>query len=145
MRRWRLRGGVELAGAARRAVIAHCAAAGDREACGLLFGREGRPPRVLTAMPLPKHAPAPDRFHVPAEEVWRLARARAAAGERLLGVYHSHPASPAAPSQRDVDGAWGALLQLIVGATGSGYELACWSVDGASVSPVRLTPASGGS
>lgn len=121
-------GRIRLSSAARRSILAHCDAASGREACGLLLGVDGPVVRIDLAVPLANRALRRDRFRVPAEEVWHGALAHAGPDRALVGVYHSHPDGNPRPSRRDLDHAWGDLLQLIVVRSGDLPRLACWGV-----------------
>ncbi len=85
-------------------------AAWPREACGLLLGRTmGRPVvvEVTRAAPSENVAADPERsFEVAPALFARLAADPASGGARLVGLYHSHPDGPAAPSPRDRAAAW---------------------------------------
>ena len=75
-------------------------AAFPAEACGLLVGR-GR--RVERLVPLPNAAPnrRAVRFAIDPARYAAAERAAARAKLAVLGVWHSHPLSPAAPSETD--------------------------------------------
>ena len=104
--------------------------AAPEECCGLLTG----PPdstgfRITEAHASPNLAG--DRragFEID-PKLWLALRDRArGGGERLLGLYHSHPAGPAGPSTRDTGDAWDLGLEAPVVwlvASGGG-ELGAW-------------------
>ena len=79
------------------------------ECCGALLGREdGEDRTVLGIMPLEnrrKDTPQ-NRFSIGAEDVILAEKEAAAQGWNLIGWYHSHPDSPAHPSEYDRDYAW---------------------------------------
>ena len=61
-----------------------------------------------------------DVFELDAALHLRLQREARAAGRRIVGLYHSHPASAPIPSPRDREGAYDhGLVWLIVGADGA--------------------------
>ena len=73
------------------------------ECCGLLAGRDG----VITAIFPAGNALASDTaFEIAPAELFRLFREIRAAGLEHLGIYHSHPAGPNAPSARDIEHAF---------------------------------------
>lgn len=69
------------------------------EACGYLAGR-GR--RVARLFPMTNADHSPVHFSFLPEEQLRVVRVARAAGLRLLGCYHSHPAGPPRPSAEDL-------------------------------------------
>jgi proteasome lid subunit RPN8/RPN11 len=88
-----------------------------REACALLLGRGSR---VAALAPSRNLAERDDAFEIDAALHLRLQRAARSGGPAVIGVWHSHPQSPARPSARDLAGAWDAtLLWLITGSDGT--------------------------
>lgn len=79
------------------------------ECCGALLGREdGADRTVLGLVPLvnQRNDSPQNRFSITSEDV-RLAEKEARAkGWDLIGWYHSHPDSPARPSEFDREHAW---------------------------------------
>jgi proteasome lid subunit RPN8/RPN11 len=74
-----------------------------QECCGLLAGRDG----VITEIfPAPNALRSGTEFEIAPQELFRIFRAMREAGLEHLGIYHSHPAGPAAPSARDVERAF---------------------------------------
>ncbi|PWR24227.1 M67 family metallopeptidase [Zavarzinia aquatilis] len=74
------------------------------------------------ALPSPNLAPdgALDTFEIDAALHLKLQREARAVGRRIVGLYHSHPASAPIPSPRDREGAYDhSLVWLIVGADGA--------------------------
>ncbi|HSR53564.1 MAG TPA: M67 family metallopeptidase [Acidobacteriota bacterium] len=69
------------------------------ECCGLLTGRGGR---VEQAVPMVNAAASATRFEVAPADLFQFFRELRRSGQTLVGIYHSHPASPAVPSPRDV-------------------------------------------
>jgi proteasome lid subunit RPN8/RPN11 len=79
-------------------------AAYPHECCGVLGGREGAVERVY---PVPNAASEPrSRYEMEPSELW-AARCRVRAeGLDVVGFYHSHPRTPAAPSTYDIERAY---------------------------------------
>lgn len=85
----------------------------DVEVCGLIAGKGGRP---LRAIPIPNVADQPQRLFAmdPALQIDAQRRMREQ-GEYLFGIYHSHPQSPAEPSDTDLQqAAYPEALYIIV-------------------------------
>ncbi len=73
------------------------------EACGMLLGRvDGAVCVVQRAMLTPNSARSPVRFSVPDADILRAYKTAERRGMEVVGVYHSHPGSPAVPSDADL-------------------------------------------
>lgn len=129
---------IALSPAARCAIEAHCRGAADHEVCGLLLGADGPVVSIDVALPLVNRSRRRDRFRAPADEVWQALRRERDDRRSLVGVYHSHPDGSIEPSRRDLEGAWGDLLQLIVGRSETGPRLAGWRLGPEGAVRVRL-------
>ncbi|HEV2298400.1 MAG TPA: M67 family metallopeptidase [Candidatus Acidoferrales bacterium] len=79
------------------------------ECCGALLGREeGADRNVLGVVPLEnrRNDSPQNRFSIKPEDVLRAEKEAKANGWDLIGWYHSHPDSPARPSEYDREHAW---------------------------------------
>jgi proteasome lid subunit RPN8/RPN11 len=91
------------------------------ESCGVLLGPPGvagaRPREVTRALRCANAAAEPRRhFEIDPHDLLRIARASRAAGEEIVGFYHSHPDGPAEPSPSDLDCAtWPGCTAVITG------------------------------
>jgi proteasome lid subunit RPN8/RPN11 len=85
----------------RAAIQEHALQARPEECCGVLSGSNG----LITGIhPLRNDAEKPEtRYFATPEELFAAMRAIREAGQSLLGVYHSHPRTPAYPSTSDVE------------------------------------------
>jgi proteasome lid subunit RPN8/RPN11 len=81
-------------------IFAHTQAEAPNEACGLLAGIGGRVTHVLPATNVAQE-PAIEYLIDPHDQL-RHFQAVEDQGLELLGIYHSHPTSPAYPSPTDV-------------------------------------------
>ena len=81
-------------------MLDHARAFPGQEVCGLISARAGA---ALRAIPVANIAPHPEYRYAmdPAGQIAALKKMRET-GEDLLAIYHSHPASPAAPSNIDI-------------------------------------------
>ena len=72
----------------------------DAEICGLITAKAGRP---LRCIPVPNISDQPQQLFAmdPKRQIDALRMMREQ-GEGLFGIYHSHPHSPAQPSDRDL-------------------------------------------
>ena len=80
-------------------MIAHARAGAPSEVCGVLAGDLGR---VTHVYPVPNIDPDPRRYLMSPRELLRSMRAIDELRLDLLGFYHSHPSSPALPSETDL-------------------------------------------
>ena len=69
------------------------------EACGILGGRGDH---VEVFHPMINTDNSADHFLMDPGEQFKVVRALRAAGQRMLAIHHSHPASPARPSAEDI-------------------------------------------
>lgn len=73
----------------------------DFEVCGLIGGREGRP---VSIYPVANVAKDPrTEFEMDPEGLIKAFKAMRARDEELFAIYHSHPKTPARPSERDLE------------------------------------------
>lgn len=108
------------------AIRAHGRDVYPHECCGALIGRDD----VVTAtVPLPnvtEEGPR-RRFRVSDKDYQAVQREADAAGQDLVGFYHSHPDHPAVPSQYDLDHAFPSFAYVIVSvAAGADGDLRSW-------------------
>jgi proteasome lid subunit RPN8/RPN11 len=81
------------------AMVAHAREAAPRECCGLLIGSGAR---IDEALPARNIDPSPTRFLIDPDDHFAAIRTARADGRALVGVYHSHPSTPAIPSTSDL-------------------------------------------
>ena len=84
-------------------VIRHCIEGYPDEACGILAGKGGRVEKVY---PMKNARPSPVGYEMDPEEQFRVLKDIRQAGLDLVGIFHSHPGSPAYPSGVDVEKAY---------------------------------------
>ena len=108
---------VVLARAALEALVAHAREESPNECCGVLLGTassiaEAARTRNISDRPR-------SRFLVDPKDHLDLLRGARARGLEVLGFYHSHPHSPAWPSETDVaEAAYPEAVHLIVSLAG---------------------------
>ncbi|HJV64393.1 MAG TPA: M67 family metallopeptidase [Geomonas sp.] len=81
------------------AVIAHAQEGFPLEVCGILGGAEGA---VTTHFPMTNTDASNEHFMMDPKEQFAVVKALRGSGEQMLVIYHSHPESPARPSQEDI-------------------------------------------
>ena len=110
-------------------VIEHARAELPNECCGLLAGViEGDLGRVTQHFPLVNQLSSPTEYLSEAGSIIAAEKARRAAETEVLAIYHSHPASAAVPSRKDIErNYWGeTVTHLIVGLAGAEPEVRAW-------------------
>ena len=80
-------------------IINHAMRDMPNEACGMLAGGSG----VVKALyEMSNSDQSGEHFTLVPEEQFQVIKAIRTSGLSLLGIYHSHPASPARPSEEDI-------------------------------------------
>ena len=83
----------------RDQIVAHVRDEAPREACGLLAGNHTGISRVIRCANV--HPTPTTRYLIDPREQLQAFRSIDAAGEELVGIYHSHPVSQPFPSPTD--------------------------------------------
>lgn len=107
------------------AVVAHARAELPNECCGLLAGVGGR---VTDHFPIRNDLASPTEFLTNARDLLAAMKAARLAGAEVLAFYHSHPASAAVPSRKDLErNHWGqSVVHVIVGLAADEPEVRAW-------------------
>ena len=104
-----------------RELLRHARAEGGRECCGLLLGATADARRVARAVPALNVALRPEReFLLAPEPLLHALRDEREGGPRVVGVYHSHPRGPTAPSPTDEREMWPRWSYVIVAPASDG-------------------------
>lgn len=122
---------------ARDKMITEARAAAPTECCGVLLGLDGR---IVDAVPGRNVAETPrTRYQLDPQDHFNAIRAARRAGLQVVGFYHSHPHSAAAPSETDLAEAnYPGYLYVIVGLAGSEPEMRGFRLDGETLVPLEL-------
>lgn len=93
-------------------LVEHARAEAPNECCGLIGGENGEAKSVYRA----RNAEAsPLRYNLDPQDQFRIMSEMEERGEELSAIYHSHTASPAYPSQTDINlAAYPDAIYLIV-------------------------------
>ncbi|OHD66189.1 MAG: hypothetical protein A2176_08080 [Spirochaetes bacterium RBG_13_51_14] len=81
------------------------------EACGYCAGTEGR---VVKHYPMINVEGRDDHFSIDPKEQFAVYKAVREEGFQIIGVYHSHPASPARPSAEDIKLAYDPTVVYVI-------------------------------
>ena len=120
--------GLRVARGALDAIVAHAREAAPAECCGLLLGGEAA---VVEAVRTRNIAAEPvSRFVVDPKDHIDGRRDARRRGLEVLGFYHSHPRSPASPSETDrAEASYPDHLYLIVSLAGPAPDVAMFRFD----------------
>ena len=123
---------LRLPGALADEIRRHGEAAYPAECCGALVGRaDGAAKDVVRLWPaVNRWTDDPHRYLIAPDDLRRLELEVRAAGQEIVGYYHSHPDHPARPSAFDTEHAWPWYSYLIVRIeAGRSADLASWVLD----------------
>ena len=81
-------------------MVAHAREEAPNECCGIVTGSDGAATRLHRAA---NAFASPLRYEIDSKDLIRIYRESQEKGEEFLVIYHSHTASPAAPSQTDIN------------------------------------------
>ena len=84
-------------------MMAHCRADYPNEACGILAGCDLMVDEIF---PMTNIEKSPASFLMDAEEQFRMMKELREKSLQMTAIYHSHPATPAYPSRKDLDMAY---------------------------------------
>jgi proteasome lid subunit RPN8/RPN11 len=117
-------------------LLAHAREDAPNECCGLIGGSDGVARTVYRA----RNAEAsPLRYNLDPQDQFRIMTEMDERGEELSAIYHSHTASPAYPSQTDINlAAYPDALYLIVSLAKGERELRGYSIKDGEVTEVDL-------
>lgn len=82
-----------------QAIIDHAQQGFPLEVCGILGGTGGA---VTKHFPMTNTDASNEHFMMDPKEQFAVVKALRASSEEMLVIYHSHPESPARPSQEDI-------------------------------------------
>jgi len=91
--------GLNIPGALFERMLAHCRESYPDEACGLLAGAGDR---VTFLFEMTNTEASPVSYFMDPKEQFRAMKEMREKGLQLVGIFHSHPQSPAYPSPTDV-------------------------------------------
>jgi [CysO sulfur-carrier protein]-S-L-cysteine hydrolase len=117
-------------------LLDHAREDAPNECCGLIGGEDGAAKTVYRA----RNAEAsPLRYNLDPQDQFRIMSEMDERGEELAAIYHSHIASPAYPSQTDINlAAYPDALYLIVSLADGEKELRAFRIVDGEVSEVDL-------
>jgi [CysO sulfur-carrier protein]-S-L-cysteine hydrolase len=127
---------VVIPAAVRDEIVAHARAGLPNEACGILAGAGDRVERFYAAEP---DEPSPFYYRIESRDQIRIMNAIDEAGLDLVGIYHSHVASPAYPSRTDAEQAfWPDAVYVIVSLAGGDADVRGFHIRDMDVTEVPI-------
>jgi len=116
-------------------MVAHARDEAPNECCGLLVGN-----RIMieSSVRARNREASPTRYLIDPEDHFAAIHAARAAGKRIVGAYHSHPASAPQPSESDIaEARWGSdFVYVIVSLKSPEAEVFAYRLKHGAVVPV---------
>jgi proteasome lid subunit RPN8/RPN11 len=119
------------------AMRSHVSAEDPQEACGLLAGKGGI---SEAAFPITNELASPTHFRMNAKQQLETFLALERAGWQLLAIYHSHPAGPPHPSQRDLQEALFPGVAHLIWSKAEGWTCLAYSLDDGRIQALEYQP-----
>jgi proteasome lid subunit RPN8/RPN11 len=128
---------VSITDAVKAAIEEHARRARPAECCGLLSGNDG----VITdTHPLRNDAVKPEtRYFATPEDLFAAMRRIRESNRVLLGIYHSHPRTPAYPSASDVEMAFYPEAFYFIISLEPKIELRAFRIEGSKIENVTVS------
>jgi len=102
------------------------------ECCGFLLGTNTSEKKVVKVCPVKNTNMdrTHDRFSIDGRDFAKIDREAAKKGLQIIGIYHSHPDHPAAPSAFDTENAWVGYSYVIAAVEkGEVVDIKSWVFD----------------
>ena len=117
-------------------MVDHAKKEAPLEACGYLASKDGI---IIASYPLANIDKSNEHFSFDPKEQFMAVKDARVKGLEICVVYHSHPASPARPSQEDIKLAYDPNMSyFIVSLAGGNQEVRAFSIKGGVVSEINL-------
>ncbi len=117
-------------------IIEHAKKDTPVEACGYLAGKNGL---ITKGFRMTNVDNSTEHFSFDPEEQFDVVRKARSEGLEIIANYHSHPATPARPSQEDINLAYDPdISYLIVSLAGNGEDIKSFSIKESDVSPQEI-------
>ncbi len=122
-----------------KAICRHAKKEAPYEACGCLTGKNGS---IEKLYPITNADRSADRYSFDPIEHLKVLETASAEGLELIAVYHSHPKSPAYPSEEDIMQAYDhTLIYVIVSLADSRNRIKAFWINNGKVTdePLEIT------
>jgi proteasome lid subunit RPN8/RPN11 len=121
------------------AIVRHARETAPAECCGLLVGEADR---IVEAIRSANLAESPHRFLIDPKTHIDAIRSARDRGQEVLGFYHSHPRTPARPSETDIEeAAYRDHVHLIVSLLQERPDIRLYRIDASAFEELRLITA----
>lgn len=124
-------------------IIDHCRAVYPNEACGLCVGKKDSIEKVYRVTNIEKSSV---RYLMDSREQLRIMKAVRNDSLEITAIYHSHPHSPAIPSETDIDRSlWDGypvfrnVVHIIVSLSGEEPDIQAFSIDEKGVENIEIS------
>lgn len=118
------------------AIFEHATTQAPVEACGYLAGKDDR---VLRYYRMTNIDQSEEHFSFDPKEQFRVIKATRKEGIELIGVYHSHPVTPARPSKEDIHLAYDpSIIYMIVSLADNKKTVKSFKISGEEVTSEPL-------
>jgi proteasome lid subunit RPN8/RPN11 len=122
--------------AVRMAIEEHALKSRPAECCGLLSGRDCL---ITDVHRMRNDSDKPEsRYFATPEDLFAATRRMREAGQSLLGVYHSHPRTPAYPSASDVEMAFYPEALYFIISLEPRVEVRAFKIEGSKIEEVEI-------
>ena len=121
-------------------IVAHARGSLPNEACGLIAGKIDNDIKTVEKIyPLPNPDNSPEHYSIDPKEQLAAVKDMRVNGISPLGNFHSHPSTPARPSEEDIRLAYDPKASyLILSLADETPELKAFGVSGSEVTPQAL-------
>ncbi len=117
-------------------IVSHAYRELPEEACGLLTGQGNV---VQQHYPLTNVDRSPEHFSFDPKEQFAVLREARSGGQKIIANYHSHPATPARPSEEDIRLAYDPdIIYIIVSLAGERADIKAFSLVNCCMQPCKL-------
>lgn len=117
-------------------IIEHGLTNAPVEACGVLAGKDGQ---VEDIYPMVNADNSNEHFTMLPEEQFKVARSIRGNGLKMLAIYHTHPETPARPSQEDIRLAFAPdIVYVIASLVGDKPDIKGFLIKDSKVSKIEL-------
>jgi len=127
---------VNITGQVKEAIERHALEARPAECCGLLAG-DGR--LISSVYPLRNEAAnSESRYFASPEDLFAAMSTMRRQSQTMMGIYHSHPKSPAYPSNSDVELAFYSDSIYFIVSLAAGVEMRAFRIDNGQITGVEI-------
>ncbi|MBI2265589.1 MAG: M67 family metallopeptidase [Armatimonadetes bacterium] len=117
-------------------LLDHGTRASPKEACGILAGRQGRTTAFYPAVNVEE---GHEKYSISPQELARILKDLEGKGLDLIGIFHSHPATPAYPSVTDVELACYPDSAYVILSLGDEPSIKAFSIREGKVTDIPIT------